>query len=88
MKRIDFNDSEDQFYFVRSDIREKFIITSNKLDALQRQVDNLPIKHAKRMLTNVENYGKLTEEQFTAVRKIILDGMNDLKRELQEQEVI
>jgi hypothetical protein len=78
--------NSEEFYFVRSDLREQYLRAHALLTALRKGVEHLPIKHAKRMLTNLEECDILSAEQMRAVRKIILDGMNDLKRELQEEE--
>lgn len=38
-------------------------------------------KYGKQVLTRIEDAGILSADQYRSVRKIVLDGFNDLNRE-------
>lgn len=44
-------------------------------------VNTLVGKYGKQVLTRIEDAGILSADQYRSVRKIVLDGFNDLNRE-------
>jgi hypothetical protein len=58
----------------------RYYMEQSELTATQRMIEHIKGKYVKRVLTQLEISGKLDAE----VRKIILDGANDISRDIQK----